>query len=207
MAIREGLWDCQYCGAQGIPGREKVCPNCARSRPEGTKFYLPEDRAAAPVITDEKLIQQAKAGADWICEYCSSSNPAELTVCRHCGAAREASSPQQEVVNYALEAAPTSGDMDLDAPAPAPAPARSSGRKGPAWLPIAVVGVVVLLLVLCGFFVFRTTEQRTSDGTRRSVEVCVGITVAFGDHRNAILIHTCKPGIGDPGPSERERHF
>ncbi len=164
MAIREGLWDCQYCGAQGIPGREKVCPNCARSRPEGTKFYLPEDRAAAPVITDEKLIQQAKAGADWICEYCSSSNPAELTVCRHCGAAREASSPQQEVVNYALEAAPTSGDMDLDAPAPAPAPApaRSSGRKGPAWLPIAVVGVVVLLLVLCGFFVFRTTEQEVT---------------------------------------------
>ena len=41
MAIREGRWDCQYCGTTGIPGREKVCPNCARSRPEGTKSICP----------------------------------------------------------------------------------------------------------------------------------------------------------------------
>ena len=43
MAIREGRWDCQYCGTTGIPGREKVCPNRARSRPEGTNIYLPDD--------------------------------------------------------------------------------------------------------------------------------------------------------------------
>ena len=38
--------------------------------------------------------------------------------------------------------------------------------------------------------VFSTTEQCSGYRTRRSVEVCVGMTVAFGDHRNAILIHT-----------------
>ena len=38
--------------------------------------------------------------------------------------------------------------------------------------------------------VFSTTEQCSGYRTRRSVEVCIGMTVAFGDHRNAILIHT-----------------
>ncbi|MFW6183941.1 MAG: hypothetical protein ACOC8X_09110 [Chloroflexota bacterium] len=156
MAIREGRWDCQYCGAKGLLGRDKVCPNCATSRPEGTKFYIPEDEAA---VEDEKLLQQARKGADWICEYCSSSNPADLDACRHCAAPREGTSPQQEVKQYAPGEAPRSGDMTVPDPhekyrqEPEPEPAR---KERPRWLAPAIAGGLLLLALLCGFLFLRS---------------------------------------------------
>ena len=71
MAVREGRWDCQYCGTMGILGRHTVCTSCAKSRPEGTKFYLADD---APVVTEGQQLKEAQLGADWICPYCASSN-------------------------------------------------------------------------------------------------------------------------------------
>ena len=159
MTIREGRWDCQYCGQVGILGREKSCPNCARSRPEGTRFYLPDEQAAA---SEQKLVQQAKIGPDWICQFCSSSNPANATVCHHCNAAREGSSPQQEVKTYRPGEAPKRGDMDLSTPPPA----RTVKTKAatPVWLPIVgVVGVLLILACLCGgFFLFRSSETEAT---------------------------------------------
>ena len=94
MAIREGRWDCQYCGTKGNLGRDKSCGNCGRSRPEGTKFYLPE---GAEEVTDQRLIEQAESGPDWVCAFCASSNKSNATSCGSCGAAREATSVEQEV--------------------------------------------------------------------------------------------------------------
>lgn len=161
MAVREGRWDCQYCGTKGILGRHKVCPNCARSRPEGTKFYLPED---ADTIEDERLEEQARLGPDWICAFCGSSNPSNLEVCRHCNAPRESTSAQQEVKEFAPGAAPRTGDMTVPDPhekyrQPAqPAPK----KERPRWL-IPVIGAVILFACLFGAVaLFRGNELDVS---------------------------------------------
>lgn len=148
MTVREGRWDCQYCGTKGILGRHKACPQCARSRPEGTKFYLPEDSEA---VEKASLQEQARLGPDWICEFCSSSNPANLDVCRHCSAPREGTSSQQKVQEHAVGEAPRSGDMTIPDPhekyrtekAPGPKKAR------PRWL-LPAIGLLIVVACLIG---------------------------------------------------------
>lgn len=83
MAIREGRWDCPTCGTQGLLGRDTKCGNCGATRPEGIKFYLPEN---APAVANAAQLAVAQAGADWICDYCGSSNRADATTCYDCGA-------------------------------------------------------------------------------------------------------------------------
>ena len=147
MTVREGRWDCQYCGTTGILGRHKVCSNCARSRPAGTKFYLADD---AETVESASLKEQASLGPDWICEFCSSSNPANLDVCRHCSAPRESVSPQQQVQEFAPGEAPRSGDMTIPDPhakyrEPAPEPKKTR----PRWL-LPAVGLFILFACLFG---------------------------------------------------------
>jgi hypothetical protein len=128
-----------YCGTVGNLGRNKSCSNCGRSRPEGTKFYLPDE---AEEITDEKLIEQASKGPDWVCAFCGTSNESEAASCRSCGAGREETSAKQEVKTYALGEVPTSGDMDLDEkPPPAPVEAKKSKVS-----PLLIIGAVLLVI-------------------------------------------------------------
>ncbi len=85
MAIREGKWDCNVCGTTAVRGPLTQCPNCASPRPENVKFYLSDD---AMVVSDEKKLSEANAGADWICTYCSGHNKAWQTQCSSCGNAK-----------------------------------------------------------------------------------------------------------------------
>jgi hypothetical protein len=147
MAIREARWDCQYCGNIGNLGRDKSCYNCGRSRPEGTKFYLPED---AEEVTDERLLDQFGSGPDWVCAFCRTSNKNEATSCRSCGATREATSAKQEVKTYALGEAPTSGDMDLSDPPPPPPPPAAKSKISP----VLIIGAVVLVVACLGLLAF-----------------------------------------------------
>jgi hypothetical protein len=165
MAVREGRWDCQYCGEKGIQGRNKACPNCGRSRPEGTKFYRPKD--GDEEVANEKLAQQAKIGPDWICEFCGSSNPANVDICQACNAPREGVSPQQEVKEYAVGAAPISGDMDLDKPVERPSTTpKPRSIKGPAIGIAGAIGagVIVLICIALAILVFgsRNAEATVS---------------------------------------------
>jgi hypothetical protein len=147
MTIREGRWDCQYCGTTAILGRHQACPNCAKSRPEGTKFYLLDGEAA---VAEQQRVDRANLGADWVCEFCRTSNTADRQVCSACQAER-GTSPSQQVKRYAAGAAPQSGDMDLDAVPPErqqPTPAPKAQR--PAWLLPAGIGAFLFLcLCLC----------------------------------------------------------
>lgn len=106
MAILEGRWDCDACGRKGIRGGERVCPGCARPRPQNVKFYLPHD---APVVTDAAALHEAKAGPDWYCEHCGAGNSALRTACKQCGAAK-GSSPSHKVTDYSLDDVPHSAD-------------------------------------------------------------------------------------------------
>lgn len=144
MAIREGRWDCQYCGALGNMGRDKACPNCGSSRPEGTKFYLADDAE----ITDKKLLRQATIGPDWNCEFCGTSNAADITICGSCNAPREASSPVAQVKDYELGEAPTSGDM-APPPEARPATATEESKAKPKLSPMAIAGIAGAVLLLC----------------------------------------------------------
>lgn len=159
MAVREGRWDCQYCGTKGILGRHKVCPQCARSRPEGTKFYLP-DEENEPEVQQASLLAQAAIGPDWICEYCRSSNAADVEICHHCAAPRESTSPQQQVKSFDLDEIPTTGDMDLETPPerqPAPAPAKQQGL--PKWaIPAAGVGALLIVCLALAALLFNTSN-------------------------------------------------
>jgi hypothetical protein len=163
MAVREGQWDCQYCGAKGILGRHKACSNCGRSRPEGTKFYIPKD---GEVVADEKIVEKAKIGPDWICEFCGSSNPANVDVCGSCHAPREGTSPKQAVKEYALGQAPDSGDMDLDKPVerPSTTATKKKSKTGPV---IGVFGVVaaVVGIILCLGLAYLVFGSQNSEAT------------------------------------------
>jgi hypothetical protein len=162
MAIREGLWDCQWCGQAGILGRHKECSQCGRSRPEGTKFYLPGN---APAVTDKKLLDIAQVGPDWLCEHCSSSNSNDRTHCAHCNAPR-GSSPSQAVKDHATAAVPQSGDNAPAEPPPATTqplaytaqPAVPTRRA----IPVAFL-IGIAALCLCGFIFTSLLRTNSSD--------------------------------------------
>lgn len=122
MAIREGRWDCGQCGTRKVRGRDMNCPGCGVKRAENTKFYLAEGE---PEVTDAKLIEKAKKGADWYCEHCQSGNRADENHCSQCGATR-GSSKSAPVREYALGNIPN-GEVKkpiavASASSPAPTP-------------------------------------------------------------------------------------
>lgn len=156
MTIREARWDCQQCGTTGMLGRDKVCLNCGHPRPEGVRFYLPEDAEAV----ERSLAAQARQGADFICMYCGATNQASLKSCRQCGASHEGAT-SQEVKEYKSGEVPRSGDNTYTPPPLAEAQAKTSSTSRPqpqsnmGWIALAIV----VFLCLCSAFVlFRSSE-------------------------------------------------
>lgn len=181
MAIREGRWDCTFCGTTGILGRHTTCTGCGRSRPEGVKFYLVENEAE---VTDQKLLKLAEADADWICQYCDSSNRANQTSCQHCSAPRDADTPIQLITEYEEDQAPEYGDNNHPEPVVEAQPKPKS-----KWKPLlgCLGAVVVVLLLLCGvmsYISFKTYEVEltvTDVAWERTIPVEAYRTVEEGD--------------------------
>ena len=176
MAIREGRWDCLYCEARAIRGRHLVCPHCNRTRPEGIRFYLPEN---AEQITEEFLIERANTGPDWICPFCESSNPNNANKCQRCMAPRGEEVTAQSIRRYSLDEVAREGDLaaqeraaygpppeEASEPEPEPAPA-PKGRTPRTMFILG--GILFLLLCLCGSIAFFTL--RSSDTTATVVDV------------------------------------
>jgi hypothetical protein len=135
MAIREGRWDCPACGTAGILGRQLACTGCGQRRPEGVRFYLPDNAAE---VTGSERLAEARAGADWICEHCGVSARATQARCPGCGAERGGSQTQQTHEHRYDEPA-EEAPRPLAAMAP---PKRKRRWKGPAAI-LAVVGGLV----------------------------------------------------------------
>ncbi len=182
MAIREGRWDCQYCGTKGALGRHKACPICTAPREKGTKFYLPKD---AKVIEDSNLLGYAQMGPDWICAYCNTNNGATNRHCSNCTNLREEDTESQLVKDYKSGAVPESGDMTFDEPEPERVP-EPAGQKSTSGRNVLLIGAVLLLLacVVGIWFVTRTTNaEATLHGVewQRTVEIETLTTVTETD--------------------------
>ena len=94
--IIEGTWTCSSCDTEGILGRHKICPNCGNPRDSDgseNQFDFGEKKASGASkktsVTDKKALSAAKAGEDWFCTYCNSSNPGSSLICTQCQAPRE----------------------------------------------------------------------------------------------------------------------
>jgi hypothetical protein len=72
-------------------GRNLNCSSCGVKRSEDVEFFLEDDASA---ITDEDLLKQGSAGADWICQYCGSNSREFEARCSSCGNNRSAEDKQ-----------------------------------------------------------------------------------------------------------------
>jgi len=75
-------WTCPNCNSRN-PGRVETCENCGAPQPENVQFELPAEQK---IVSDEKEIQAAQAGADIHCAFCGTRNPATAKICSQCGA-------------------------------------------------------------------------------------------------------------------------
>ncbi|MCO6458227.1 MAG: hypothetical protein J5I93_23220 [Pirellulaceae bacterium] len=170
MTIREGRWDCPSCGCQAIRGRHKICTQCGFPRPEGIRFYLPDDE---PEVLDAELVAEARSGADWVCEFCGASSRADLLVCRQCSAPR-GTSPRQAVREYDLEQVPRSADpvAPVIASSVTRPVARAPGSR-PGGFVKWLAGSSALLVLLVAWLVWPRTQTLTVQGVswQRTIQV------------------------------------
>ncbi len=142
MAIRMGFWDCESCGTTKIEGPNRNCPNCGVPREDDIKFYTEDN---APEVKDKALLERAKAGGDWTCEYCSSETPATKNECSGCGAPRDGTKGREAKFIPNANAAP---------PKPAPKPAAKLG----AGAIVGCLGVAALAIFGIWFLFLRTVD-------------------------------------------------
>ena len=65
-------WVCPNCDGRN-KGSKKTCENCGAPQPDNVKFQRAADEK---IVTDEKAVAAAKAGADIHCGFCGTRNPA-----------------------------------------------------------------------------------------------------------------------------------
>ncbi len=157
MAIREGAWDCPFCGARKNRGPEKFCGGCGSPRGPEVKFYLPED---ARVVDDASEIERARAGPDWTCAFCSGDNKGWNGFCTGCGSARDAGAARA-VVQHAGEA-PRSAEEASRPAAPAPPPQPPAPPRRSLWALGCLAGcggLFLALLFLIGFLSCSSSQK------------------------------------------------
>lgn len=81
LGFVELSWECPNCQAKN-KGLDKTCKQCGAPQPENLQFGLDED---AKKISDEKILQELKNGADFHCPYCGTRNIQGTVVCTQCG--------------------------------------------------------------------------------------------------------------------------
>jgi hypothetical protein len=115
-----------------------ACQGCGETRDDEVEFYLSDE---SPEVADEELLERARSGADRLCEFCDTANPADAEVCRQCGAALTARQREVRVARGDEEEPPP------PAPAQQPAPRRKGRRLGlMGCLGLLVAGAAALLL-------------------------------------------------------------
>ncbi len=161
------LWDCQYCGTTGLLGlTHRFCPNCGAAQNPDSRYYPAEDAMVA--VENHEYV-----GADLICPSCDALNSGKAEFCGNCGAPltaaaraktleaqtraegeKFASSGSRDVVKEKFEAEMTRVGVRK--------PGGAAARRTPAWLPIALI---VLAVVICGGIVAALLATRDTSVT------------------------------------------
>lgn len=185
-------WVCPNCEGRN-PGPVKTCGNCGAPQPENVQFQRAADEQ---LITDEKVVQAAKAGADIHCGFCGTRNPATAETCSQCGGdlkegkarqagqALQAAPPTPKVItcsNCGTEnpgSAKTCSNCGAPIKAPAPSmPAQPSAGKAPTAAPkpkkfnwLVAGGIGAFLLMCCAGILFLFAfPSRSIEGSVASV--------------------------------------
>ena len=110
-------WVCPNCDGRN-KGSKKTCENCGAPQPDNVKFQRAADEK---IVTDEKSVEAAKAGADIHCGFCGTRNPATAVTCSQCGGDLKEGKARQ--AGQILQAAP---------PAPKAVTCTNCGTENPS---------------------------------------------------------------------------
>ena len=83
--VVEDTWKCGTCHEVN-PGRFLKCQKCGAAKSKAEKD---ETDLEAAEVTDDKLLETANAGANWVCAYCGAQDRTADGRCRNCGARQE----------------------------------------------------------------------------------------------------------------------
>lgn len=187
-------WVCPNCEGRN-PGPVKTCASCGAPQPENVQFQRASDEK---LITDDKVVAAAKAGADIHCGFCGTRNPATAETCSQCGGDLKEGKARQ--AGQVLQAAPTlpkviactncgtenpgtaktcsncGAPIKVNVPAQKPAAAARSGAVSAAqpkakpfnWLIAGGIGAFLLACCAAIFFMFMA-PSRSVQGTVESV--------------------------------------
>ena len=156
LGTYEMLWDCKFCGAEGLPARtHRHCPTCGAAQDPNTRRF--------PSDAEKKAVHDhVHKGADLICGACKTVNDGDAKFCRQCGAPLESAeraatigderrgAGEQFQASAQRDVAAEQMQRDLGA-------AQSTARKGTPWLLIGLgvaaavicVGIVAALFLIC----------------------------------------------------------
>ncbi len=169
------VWYCPNCQSKN-PGNFRFCRGCGAAQPANVEFRKDDQDV---LVTDAKEIEQAKLGADIHCGYCGARNPANAKECLACGADLATGTPRASgAVAGALNTGPVALQACQACGAPNPVTALTCSKCGaslkiatpqtqpplakpaslPKWLPLAIIGLVVVCIFLA-VFLTRTTDQ------------------------------------------------
>ncbi len=138
----ELTWTCSSCKYKNL-GRYMTCQGCGNPKDDSEEYEMPGDPSKSDAVTDPKLLEMARAGANWRCAYCGSNQRDLHGGCMQCGAGRKEGANQRP----AAAAAPMM-----------PARQTPSSRFGPAHV-ILVMLVSFGLLGTCGALMVSRTRR------------------------------------------------
>jgi len=160
-------WRCSICSCVN-EGEQDNCVNCGKPIDSDDPEILPEDMSEANKVTDPKLLERFKAGADLVCEYCNTRQAQMRRHCERCGADLAESKPitvscpVTEPVQVLPSVKTETPEQSLNV-GPARLPPYSAISKQSFWERwrgmIAFVTVVVLIATLC-WWLLATHAQR-----------------------------------------------
>ncbi len=143
--IVEGYWNCPNCEAKNRGAKQK-CEACGAVRGENVQFHCDDD---AEAITDEAELAKAKAGPDWVCQFCGNTSPSASSNCTGCGSARDSGKKRAVKDIPAAEVAAKKGPEQPKAPAK---PMPTAFKIG--------CGIIVLLLLIVSLLSCRETSEK-----------------------------------------------
>lgn len=159
LGTYEMLWDCKFCGAQGLPAHtHRFCPTCGSAQDPNTRRFPSDEEKRA--VTDH-----VDKGVDLICAACGTTNSGDAKFCHQCGAPLENAEKAalvQDEVRAASESFQAGEQRDLATESMARDLKQS--QAAPSGIPRGVViGLIVAALACIGvIFLFTRTQSSTA---------------------------------------------